>query len=207
VRRRRADADGGVALVETALVITFLLLLAFGAAELGFMWRDTNRIEHGIQAAGRVGSNAADDRLADYDTLRSLNSVITDLTGGRVERVVIFAATASDGAVPAGCLSVDVTASPMGAHGVSGTCNVYSAQQVAAASSANFGGTTSCAGAWDASYCPLIRPRGSANAAYLGVYVRVVYTPLTTVFTGPIDIARTTVFRLEPCVPAIETCA
>ena len=199
----------GVALVEAAIVITLLLLLAFGAAEIGLLWRDTNRIEHGVQAAGRVGSNEANRRLADYQLLRSLDSSLQGLTGGEVERVVVFKATGSNGDVPPACLSLNVASSPTTAHGVTNTCNVYSRQQLENAAQSDFGldDDLDCqSGDWDQSFCPTARLRGSGNATYLGVFVRTIYTPITSVLAGDVTIDRSAIYRLEPCVPALESC-
>lgn len=196
----------GAALLEAAIVVSLLLVLAFGAAEIGLLWRDTNRIEHSVQAAGRVGSNAANSRLADLHLLESLEGSLQGLTGGEVERVVVFKATAADGDVPNGCVIVDVASTPMSSHGVPNTCNVYSREQLEGAAEVNFGaGNTTCvSGDWDANFCPTARQRGSSNATYLGVFVRTIYEPITSVLAGDVTIDRTTVYRLEPCVPALE---
>jgi hypothetical protein len=120
---------------------------------------------------------------------------------------VVFKASGANGVVPTGCTTLNVTSSPLGAHGVSNTCNVYSPQQVATIATTGFPGTTCGTGSWDVNFCPTGRSRGSGNATYLGIFIRVRYTPITSFVTGPITIDRTTVYRLEPCVPAIEaTC-
>jgi hypothetical protein len=196
----------GAALLESAIVVSVLLLLAFGAAEIGLLWRDTNRIEHSVQAAGRVGSNAANSRLADLNLLESLEGSLQGLTGGEVERVVVFKASAADGEVPDSCIAVNVVSAPLSSHGVPNTCNVYSSQQLEGASQDDFGagGDACVVGDWDENFCPTTRQRGSSNATYLGVFVRTIYEPITSVLAGDVTIDRTTVYRLEPCVPALE---
>jgi hypothetical protein len=204
VRARRRE-ERGATLVEAAVVLPLILLLAFGIAEFGLAWRDVNTMERSLQTAARTGSSTGRGRYADYETLRSLSSSLSGLSGAEVTRVIVYKADGLDGEVPPACLAV--TPSPTAARGVAGVCNVYSAQQ---ASQSNPGigfrddGTGSCAGSWDANFCPDSRNDSPPDTTDLGVYVEISYRPITNLIPGPtFSIDERAVFAVEPCIPGL----
>jgi hypothetical protein len=206
-RRRDGNRDRGAALIEAAIVLPLVLLLAMAVLEFGFAWRDANQVERSLQNAGRVVSNLGRSRYADYEALRTINSQLQGMAGAEVERVVIWEASSSDGEPPSSCLTMAISAG--GPNGNSGQrCNVYSAQQLATESLAGFPGTTDCGGGWDNFFCPPTRrDTVDPDLTYIGIYIRVEYTPFTSVISGPtIDIERSTVYRVEPCVPIVSPC-
>ena len=202
--------ERGAALVEAALVLPIVLLFIFAILEFGFLWRNVNQVERSLQSAGRTGSNLGTNRFADFEMLRAIDSGLDGMESATIERVIVFNSTDADGAVPANCLTVDVASSPMSPHGVGGTCNVYSGAQVAVDSPSGFpvSGANGCAGgSWDGSWCPSARDNSDPGLTYLGVFVKVVYTPTTNLIQGPtLDVTRSTVYRVEPCVPIVSSC-
>lgn len=200
LRRRRRAGDRGAALVEMILFTPILVMIAIGILEFGLAWRDSITVAGATRAGARVGSNAGNDRLADYNTLLAVQAAIASVPNSRINRVVIYESTTTDGRVPTACTNTT-------AQGIaSGTtfCNVYTGAQLASLSTANFGttGTTCATGAWDAAWCPLDRQsQQSAGADYLGVWVSISHPYVTKVFPGSgLTIKDSAVMRLEPSV-------
>lgn len=190
-RLRRRRGDRGATLVEFALVLPILALLAFGTVEFGLAWRDSMTVSNALRSGARVGSNAGDDRLADYDILKQVESAIHEIDNTRIERVVIFRSTNLDGIPPAGC----VAGTPQ-----SGVCNVYTAAQMSSLTAASFDHAT-CSGDPDSSWCPTTREdRQVVGPDYLGVWVQVHRDWITGLFPPSAGITMTdhAIMRLEP---------
>jgi hypothetical protein len=77
---------------------------------------------------------------------------------------------------------------------------VYTADQMATLTPADFTGTVDCASAPDRFYCPVVDRETDfrAGPGYLGVYVKVRRDFITGVFPGSITITDHSVMRLEP---------
>jgi hypothetical protein len=189
--------DDGAVLVEFALAIPLIVLIFLGVVEYGSAFNDANLVERGVLTAGRTVSSVADDRQADFATIQSLAAGLE--TGRRVaiDKVIIYRSTTAEGTVPPGCLTAPTTGP--GPYGVAGLCNVYPGARVAAATQADFAGTTGCtAGSWDARWCPTSRTR-DVSPDRVGVWVQVSYAPLTGLLpVGGLDITKQAVYQLEP---------
>lgn len=200
LRHRRRAGDRGAALVEMILFTPILVMLAIGIFEYGLAWRDSITVAGATRAGARVGSNAGNDRLADYNTLLAVQSAIASVPSSRINRVVIYKSTTADGAVPTTCTTT--TAQGVANPSTNTYCNVYTGAQLASLSTTNFGTTgSSCAsGAWDAAWCPLGRQSvQAAGADYLGVWVSISHPYVTKIFPGSgLTIKDKAVMRLEP---------
>jgi Flp pilus assembly protein TadG len=193
-RRRRQDGERGVALVETAIVAPFLILIAMGIWEFSNGWQSNLTVQTTVRAAARNGSSLGNDRAADYAMLQAAKSGLTDFATADINRVVVYKATDVDGKPPAACLS--------GTTSISNVCNIYTGAQVNTLTLASFTGTTSCnAGAPDAAWCPTSRSVSQANPDYLGVYISALSRYQTGFFPGSgITVEKNMVMRLEPKV-------
>lgn len=196
LRARRAAGDRGAALVEMILFTPILTMIAIGILEFGLAWRDSITVSSSLRAGARVGSNAGNDRLADYNTLLALQSAIASIPNANIAKVVIFKSTTTDGAVPTACKTSTT--------GISGVCNVYTGAQLASISSTQFGtsGSTCSGSSPDVMWCPLGRNSQQASGAdYLGVWIQVSHPYVTRMFPGSgITIDDSAVMRLEPSV-------
>jgi Flp pilus assembly protein TadG len=199
IRRRCSPAAGsadtrpsgrrqrGTVLVEAALIMPVLILLAMGTVEFGFAWRDRVDVQTTVRSAVRAGSSLSNDPQADYNILQMLKagfgSRITNTT-----KIVIYKASATNGAVPTACLTSSQT----------GVCNVYTAASASLATS-SFGCGT---GAVDSAWCPNTRVVDIASASgpdYLGVYIAFNHGMITGSFGGGnLSIKDSAVMRLEP---------
>ena len=200
---RRRGREQGIGVLEAALTLPLLLLLAFGVIEAGFALRDGNTLARAVQASARVDARVADGRSADYEALRALDSALSSIDTSSIERVVVFDATSTGGTVPAQCLTVarpDHT-DPIGFGGV---CNVYSKTQVESDSPGSFDGP--CPTGWDRFYCPTTRDRSGENPDRVGIHVRMSFDKVVKVLPGSLTLDRTAVFQLEPCVAGDPTC-
>ncbi len=199
--RRR---DDGVALIETAIIAPLLILLFLGMVESGFALRDGNTLARATQQAARSDARLADNPLADYEALRSLDSGLAATTASSLVRVIIYDAASTGATPPASCLALprpDNTATVGNS-----SCNVYSATQVAADQPASFG----CGpGRWDNNFCSTRltdRDRTGNNPTKLGVWVELSYDKVTKVLPGSLSLTRGAVYQLEPCVAGDPTC-
>lgn len=191
--RSRRRGDRGASLVELALVLPLVALMAFGTVEFGLAWRDSMTISNSLRSGARVGSNLGDDRLADFNTLKQIEAAINEIDNTRIERVVIYKSTTLDGEAPAACIN--------GAS-QSGLCNVYTPAQLASLTEADFDSLT-CSGDPDVHWCPVTREnRQVVGADYLGVWIQVHRDWITGFFPPSSGLTMTdnAVMRLEPRV-------
>ena len=178
----------GTVLVEAALIMPLLIMLAMGTIEFGLGWRDRVGVQTTVRAAARTGATLGSDSQADYNILQMLKSGLgTNYT--KTTRIVIYKASAADGAVPSACLS---------GTSQTGVCNVYVASDMTKAST-SFGCGT---GTIDTAWCPTSRISNISNTSgldYLGVYIAFNHTLITGSFgTGSITIKDNVVMRVEP---------
>jgi len=192
--RTRASGERGAALVELAVVLPLLLLIAFGVVEYGSAWNRKLQMETAARAGARVGSSLGNTRLADYGLLQGVKSAINDIGLSNVDYVEVFKSTATDGSRPAGsCASSTPTS-------VTGSCNVYTGAQLQSLTQADFSGTVSCDNtAPDHYWCPLNRQNvQSIGADYIGVWIKARYVTITGLFKSPFFLTSAAIMRLEP---------
>jgi len=192
--RTRASGERGAALVELAVVLPLLLLIAFGVVEYGSAWNRKLQMETAARSGARVGSSLGNTRLADYGLLQGVKSAINDIGLSNVDYVEVFKSTATDGSRPAGnCASTTPTS-------VSGSCNVYTGAQLQSLTQADFTGTVTCdATAPDRYWCPLNRQNvQSIGADYIGVWIKARYVTITGLFKSPFFLTSAAIMRLEP---------
>jgi hypothetical protein len=181
-------------LVEFALVVPVLVLLALGVVEYGLAWQDKLTVQTGVRTGIRVGSSGGALASTDQDVLLGIGSAVDSLRLSSVDWVMVYKPSAPDGTVPAACS----TPTP---HSVSGTCNTYSGAQLqqvlsGTAPASWFG----CGGsALDRFWCPTSRQAfQSVGPDQLGVWVRATHNMLSGMFGPTVTVEDTAVMRLEP---------
>jgi hypothetical protein len=195
-------SERGAALVEFALFAPLLAALVLGIFEFGNAWRQTGSIERSVQQGARTVSAQADNRFADYEALRAIDTATRGLPGITVERVIIYRSTDPDGAVPPQCLG----------GSQAGLCNVYTGSQVRTINPSGFPATgvvdpTCAPGSWDSLWCPTTRPRSEGNLIQIGVHLTVAYEPVTGLIPDPgLTIERSAIYQIEPCAQGQSTC-
>ncbi|MBV8690292.1 MAG: pilus assembly protein [Actinobacteria bacterium] len=184
-RERRMQGQRGVVMVEAALLLPVIMMIALCAIDFGLAWRDRMRTETAVRSGARTGSNLKNDSQTDYNVLQAVKAGLADIPTANIDRIVIFNATSS-GTVPAACASG--TAS-------SGSCNVYTAASMNLASSSFGCGST----APDRFWCPTSRQvNQAAGEDYIGVWVEAHRSRITGFVPGITKIHATAVMRLEP---------
>lgn len=188
-RQERVKTERGAVLIELAIVAPFLMLLVLGVMEVGLRTHSSQTIDAATRSATRAASSAGDDRLADFTALQSLAGGLGRYDAADIERIIIFNASAADGAMPAGC--------DLGP--VSGECNHYLPASLGFADTAFTSAGTSCApSAPDASWCPLDRESDQVvGADWLGVEVWIRHQSFAP-FLRDTTLKESTVMRLEP---------
>lgn len=192
-RRVDGHAERGAALVEIVVVLPLLILIVFGAIEFGAAWSNKLKIETAARAGARVGSNLGNERLADWTLLQSVRSAVQQIGTSNIAYVVVYKASAANGAVPASCKTSPPTSQ-------TGLCNVYTGAQLDSLTQTSFGGTTSCSGTSpDRFWCPVSRQDVQhLNPDYLGVWILAKSPTVTQLFGSPLSVQSSAVMRLEP---------
>jgi hypothetical protein len=113
LRRRRADGDDGVALVEFAFISPIFFLIVFAVLEFGLVYRDSITLNDAVNDAARSaaiagnGLGAVDDdpppesgsppkipdATADFVTIKRLRQGLGAIPIEWLERIVVFHAT------------------------------------------------------------------------------------------------------------------
>lgn len=182
--------DRGATLVEFALVLPILMLLAFGTVEAGLAWVTNNRVEGAASTAARIGASSGSVNLADTNILVSLRSSLPAEALANLDRVVIFAPADDDGAVPSGCIK------PVGSTNETGqtaACNTYTGATVRGATAATD------LGARDDYWHPSTRKdQLSGPPDDVGVWVRTRHEAKTGAFFQDFAITTTSIYRIQP---------
>lgn len=191
----RLRGDGGLAIVEFAIVAPLLALVTAGIIEFGMAWRDNLTVSSATRSAARVASNLGDDNLTDFEALLTLRAAIASLDHATLDGVLIYDGSATDGDPPASCF--DPSGDPQSS--AAGNCNYYTAAMIASLNQSNFSSMVSC-GTWDWYYCPISeRSTAQATLSDVGIWVRIDRGWFTEMFPGDgITIEDQTVMRLEP---------
>jgi hypothetical protein len=200
----RLRSERGVSVIELAIVLPLLTLLAFAVAEVGLAWTGENRVQSAVSTATRTGASNGQLVTSDRVVLLSLQAALPpdDLAG--LDRVVIYRADSADGRVPEGCLRP--FGSPVNSPTTAGLpCNSYSGARVRALNSSNgdaqgFSSGTSCASdRIDRFWCPLSRRDTlSGPPDWIGVYVRLTHENPIPFFFEDFTFEKTAVYRIQP---------
>jgi Flp pilus assembly protein TadG len=187
--RRRARGDRGATLVEFAIALPLLLLLAFGTAEMGLAWVSNNRVEGSVSTAARIASSSGSLPEADANVLKSLKASLPQEQLDRLDRVIIFEPTNATGGMPTGC---DPGVGSLLNTGRSAQCNSYAGATVQ-------GTLGSTMGALDNFWDPTTRNDRLADPPdYIGVWVRTGHGSKTGTFYDDMTITKISIYRIQP---------
>lgn len=178
-RRRIADGERGVALIEFAIALPVLLLLLTLTFDAGLGFAAARNTSAAARSAARVGSGAGAERHADYLALDAVRAQY-DGSGDDVAWISVYRSVPNaDGTVPAGCGPGDL--------GVAGLCNVYPGSVLDALTPDQFL-NDDCVGDPDVLWCPTARDGNVGD--FLGVAVWSNHKPT-------IGLVRAKAFELE----------
>lgn len=177
-------------MIEFAIVVLPLALLAFGIAEAGTAWVAHNRVEGAVSTAARVGAAAGSEPDADVRVLAALRLALPEEALENLDRVVIFKPSDVRGSVPAGCIPDVGSPSEVG---LDDRCNTYTGATVRAIQVGDDLGTR------DDHWQPTSRDDDLAGPEpdFLGVWVRTRHDNISGTFFGDITITRQSIFRLQ----------
>src|ERR1700704_4503496 len=99
---RRCRGQRGVVMVEAAMIIPVLLMLALCSIDFGLAWRDRMRTETAARSGARTGSNLKNNAQADYNVRQAVKAGLADIATANIDRIVVFNANSS-GTVPPTC--------------------------------------------------------------------------------------------------------
>jgi hypothetical protein len=191
-RQRR---ERGVVLLEAAVCVQLLAILAFSIVDVGFAYRDKLTVNSAVRGTTRVIANAGTSVDADYQGLVTLRGALGSIPQAQVDRVVVYKADVNGNPTNPNCLLPAAEA----LHGYVNDCNVYSASEIFTATASDF---TTCAGGLQEKFCPTNRVRpmsGALPATEIGVWLSIRYTSRTKLFPfAQLTITDSAVMRLEP---------
>lgn len=98
--RPTKSREKGSTLVETAIVVPLLILLALGLSEVGFLVVDYLTVTNAARSGARTGASAADDPSADSSILDVVEEDVCNLRYGELVSVSIYEADPVDGSMP-----------------------------------------------------------------------------------------------------------
>jgi Flp pilus assembly protein TadG len=176
----------GVTLLETAIVLPMLLLLAVGLAEVGFLVIDNMAVANAAREGARVGAAAGpyEDATgtinADTLILRSVEQALCHIENGQATRVLIYLADADGGF--ADLAKVNTYDAPS-----SGVLNCSS-------SGLTLFSCDTCP--WD----PTTRDNTPPDLDDIGVLVEFEHSPILGIFpfTNLLNLSDRAVMRIEP---------
>jgi hypothetical protein len=181
-------------MIEFALVLPLLALLAFGTAEMGLAWVAHNRVEGAVSTAARVGASSGGVPEADVNILTALRTALPDESLDNLDRVIIFKPTNDDGGVPPQCMK------PMGSanqQGLNNWCNTYSGATVRGFDETGPDPLGPADNFWLGNSTQ--RPDSLAGPPEdIGVWVRTIHHTKTGTFFDDLTITRTSIYRLQP---------
>lgn len=186
----------GVAMIETVLILPFLVTLMVGILEFGVAWRDSIVVSTALRQTARTSASQGASGWSDYYALQALNAGLAGVPSDAIRRIVVYNASTNAAPDPT-CLSLIAPGGQTGAR----ACNVYSATALILAPSAfSSSATGSCpADAVDRWFCPLTRRVIQASGTdAVGVYVEVRHDFASKIFGSGLTIKDKFIVRLEP---------
>lgn len=194
--RPRPSHDRGAVLVETALVVTLLAVVAGGIAEVSHAWQARSGVERAshtmVRALGAFTPAASTDASA-----LAIAAAFGNADGIEVRRVVVFRSQGASGVVPAMCRRLwPTTVSP---SGVDGVCNVYGPAHLARVARGTV--WTGCGSSSPQQFwCPSSRSRTRPGPDRLGIHLDLwVEAPRLSWRVGQRrGVATTAVVELDP---------
>lgn len=74
MRSGRRSGERGAAIVEMAILAPVLVLLVFGAIEMGLAFKDRHTVSSAANSAGRTGATAGQEPAADFAILQAIEA-------------------------------------------------------------------------------------------------------------------------------------
>jgi len=185
-RRRRASGDEGTALIESAIILPFLVVLVFGIVELGFLFRSAAV----TNTATRSGARLAASQYGSATT-SALQLNVVDNTALTVERDLASRGS-SDTPVALWIYKAGSNGFPVGLSDFS-SCTSPCYQYTWNSGTSHF---VRQSGAWSSPVvCGLTHDS-------IGVYLKMSHAPIGFAnFLGTLNINERTVMTLEPPNP------
>ena len=184
----------GVVLLEAAVCVQLLAILAFSIVDVGFAYRDKLTLNSSVRGTARVIANAGTSVDADYQGLITLRGALGTIAQSQVDRVVVYRADVNGNPTNPNC----VLPAAQALHGYLNDCNVYSATEIFTAPASSF---TDCVSGLQTNFCPTarVRPLSGGTPTEIGVWLSIRYTSRSKLFPfAQMTITDRAVMRLEP---------
>lgn len=183
---RLKRSQRGAALVETALVLPLLMILAIGTVEFGSLASDKMALQSASRSGARLAGSLGTNQKVDYFVLQAIKAV--NLGNATLDYVMIY--------------DPDPSVAPHGCTGGSTTgCNHYSKAQIDAADPADFTslGDAGCNGSDpDTNYCPTSRSNAYPHPKEIAVAIVAHHNSITGLLFKNKEISSTLIVQLDP---------
>lgn len=183
-------------MIETVLVLPFLVTLMVGILEFGMAWRDSIAVSTALRQTARTSASQGSSGSADYYALQALNAGLAGVPSDAIRKIVVYNASTNSAPDPT-CLSMTAPGGQTGTR----ACNVYDASALILSSTAfSSTSTGTCpSDAVDRWYCPLTRRVIQASGTdALGIYVEIRHDFASRIFGTGLMIRDKFIVRLEP---------
>lgn len=179
---RRRD-ESGVALVEAAIVLPLVMVLAFAVMEFGLLYSSAMDLKSATRAGARVGTATGVAPTTDHVILQTIRNSRGAIPEDGFNRIVIF--NASNPSL--GPSKEPHSSCKNGLSSAIWQCNVYS--------SANFADDAGTIDLLSSGYHPDVRAVGSDS---LGIWIDARHPMITGIFGAKAPIKDRVIMRLEP---------
>jgi hypothetical protein len=183
-------------MIESVLMLPFLVTLMVGILEFGMAWRDSIAVSAALRQGARTAASQGASGTSDYYALQALNAGLSGVPSDAIRRIVVYNATTNPAPDPT-CLGMTAPSGQTGAR----ACNVYDASALLLGSSSfSEGATSSCpSSAVDRWFCPVTRNVvQSSGADAVGIYIELRHDFASHIFGPGLTIKDKFVVRLEP---------
>jgi hypothetical protein len=193
--RARARDQRGVAVLEAAFVTPVFFMLILGIAEIGLAMNDYLAVSNAVRAGSREASTTGSDELSDYLILKAVQKESSALQSNKINRIVIYKASAFGEEPTASCQSGTAYAGTGTAK--TGACNVYASTDMVRPKT-DFGCLSTKN--LDRYWCPTGRKITMSNGGtdYVGVWIQYTHAWLSKMFGSTKILDDSAVSRLEP---------
>jgi len=203
----RCQGDGGVALVEAALITPVLMVILLGMLDTAYMYRDYLTVGDAVAEGAKVGAiqgnkTTATGASADYTIISTMRMDLATIRPADIDRIVVYKAGPSSFGTPLNQVPAQCKTS---SGPVANTCNIYvplvAFYQVQIGNADYFkclaGGQPACG--WNPTDTAA-RADGPTpyDISYLGVYAKMNHKNVTGLLGASRTIEIASISRLEP---------
>lgn len=200
----RVAGDEGSVIVESALVFPVLFFILFGIIEVGLLFASYLTVGNAANAGGRAVAIYGNDLNADFELLEKVDEESAALAGSNIDRIVVYKASGPTDSIDNHPACKSGLGQNSGGHAspAVGSCNVYTALDLADSDVDNFDCNDDPAPNKAKNYCPSKRKTAvqgtNGPPDYVGIYLEYEHEFFTGLFGESRELTAEVIVKLEP---------